>query len=522
MSKVITAKQAAELILDNCTVAAATIGLSGWPQEVGAAIGERFLETGHPKNITFIHSCTCGDHQDNRNGSNAIAYEGLVKRLICAHTGASIHMSRLVSEGKAECYLFPQGIFPQMYRSIAGGKPGVITKVGLHTFVDPRVEGGKGNHITTEDLVEVMEMDGEEWLRYKNFAPDVALLRGTCCDEKGNMTMDEEIAFMEMLSLASAVKNRGGTVICQVKYLATAGSLHPKAVKIPGALIDYIVVSSGVETHMQTQQTKYNPAFAGDLKVPAREIPALALDQRKVIARRAAMELRPGYLVNLGIGMPLGISSVVAEEGFTDDIILTTEAGGYGGTPAGGLDFGASYNAEAMIEHGAMFDLYDGGGLDITFLGMAQVDQSGNVNVSKLGNKLNGPGGFINISQNTRNVVFCGTFTNGVKVQVRGGKLKILEEGQNNKFVEEVMQITFSGKYAAQTKQNILFVTERCVFSLQDQKLVLTEVAPGIDVQTQILDLMPFAPKIAPNLKLMDAALFQERWGGLGNTLQKA
>ena len=504
MSKIITANEAAALIPDNCAIAAATQGLSGWPQDIGLAIGERFTQTGHPKNITLIHSSACGDHTDSLNGTSSLAYEGLVRRLICAHTGSALRMSRLVSENKAECYLFPQGIFPQMYRSVAGGKPGVITKVGLHTFVDPRVEGGKSNSITTEDLVELMEIDGEEWLRYKNFAPDVALLRGTCCDENGNMTMDEEIAFLEQLAIASAVKNRGGIVICQVKYIAPAGSLHPKAVKIPGSLIDYIVLNMAPQTHMQTQRTVYNPTFAGDVKIPIEKMPPLPLDARKIIVRRAARELKPGFLVNLGIGLPSEIATIVAEEGFADKITLTTEAGSFGGTPAFGLDFGACYNPDAIIENGAMFDLYDGGALDIAFLGMAQVDEYGNVNVSKLGNRLNGPGGFINISQNTKNVVFCGTFTDGAKTRITDGILEIIEEGKARKFVNKVTQITFSGKYAAQTGQNILFITERCVFKLLNQKLVLTEIAKGIDMKTQILDLMPFVPDISPDLKKMD------------------
>jgi len=497
MEKLITAARAADLIPDGCTVAAATQGLSGWPQDIALAIGERFVKTGHPKNITLIHSSACGDHTDSLNGTSALAYEGLVRRLICAHTGTAQRMSRLVSEDKAECYLFPQGIFPQMYRSVASGKPGVITKVGLYTFVDPRIEGGKSNSLTTEDLVELMEIDGEEWLRYKNFTPDVALLRGTCCDEKGNMTMDEEIAFLEQLAIAAAVKNRGGIVICQVKYLAKSGTLHPKSVKIPGKLIDYIVLNNDISNHMQTQRVTYSPAFAGDIKVPTEKIAPRPLDARTLIVRRAAREIKPGYLVNLGIGIP----SEIAPYAQGEDITMTTEAGSFGGTPAFGLDFGACYNADAIIENAAMFDLYDGGALDIAFLGIAQADRFGNVNVSKLGNRLNGPGGFINISQNTKNVVFCGTFTDGAKIEVNGDTIKILEEGKARKFVNEVAQITFSGKYAAQTGQNVLFITERCVFELKEQGLVLTEVAKGIDLQTQILDLMPFPPKVSASLK---------------------
>jgi len=478
--KLITAKQAVELIPDNCTIAAATQGLSGWPQEVALAIGERFVQSGHPKNITLIHSSACGDHTDSLNGTSSLAYDGLVRRLICAHTGTALRMSRLVTENKAECYLFPQGIFPKMYRS-----PGVITKVGLHTYVDPRIEGGKSNSITTEDLVKLVEIDGEEWLHYKNFTPDVALLRGTTSDEKGNITMDEEIAFLEQLAIASAVKNSGGIVICQVKYLAAAGSLHPKAVKIPGGLVDYIVLNTDIKMHMQTQQTKYNPAFAGDIKIPLEKIKPIPEDARRVIVSRAAAEIKPGMLVNLGIGIPSKIATILVD---SDDIILTTEAGSFGGTPAYGLDFGACYNPDAIIENGAMFDLYDGGALDIAFLGMAQVDQHGNVNVSKLGKRLNGPGGFINISQNTKKVVFCGTFTDGDKPR---------------KFVEEVAQITFSSKYASQTGQDVLFITERCVFQLKNQQLVLVEIASGIDLQSQILDLMPFRPGISPDLKEM-------------------
>ena len=519
MSKIITAQQAAELVFDGAVIAAATIGLSGWPQEVALAIGERFLKTGHPGKITLMHSCACGDHQDNRNGSSSIAYDGLVTRLICAHTSSAMYMVNLVAEEKAECYLLPQGIFPQMYRSVSGNKPGVITKVGLHTFVDPRIEGAKANSITTDDIIELMEIDGEEWLRYKNLVPDIALLRCTCCDEKGNMTMDEEIVFMEQLSLASAVKNRGGTVICQVKNIAAADSLHPKRVKIPAALIDYIVVATKPEYHMQTQQTLYSPAFSGDMRVPITELPRTPLDARKVINRRAAMELRKGAMVNLGKGVPEGVAHIVAEEGLAGSIILTTELGGYGGVPAGGLDFAATYNAEAILDHGSMFDLYDGGGLDIAFLGTAQVDRYGNVNVSKLGKNPIGPGGFINISQNTHHIVFCSTFTSGAKIRIAEGKLEIVQEGKNNKFVNDLMQITFSSKYAEQTGQFVLFVTERCVFRLNNQKLALTEVAPGIDMQTQVLDLLPFSPEISPDLKSMDAALFNETWGGLSGII---
>jgi propionate CoA-transferase len=512
MNKVITADQAAALLKDGDTVLWTTAGLSGFCEEVAIALEKRFKETASPCNLTLAHDCGCGDMKTR--GMNHFAYEGLVKRLISGHTGQAPAMGQLIYENKIEAYLLPQGVMAHLWRQIAGKRPGVITKVGLGTYVDPRLEGGKASPRTTEDLVKVIELEGEEWLLYKPFPVSVAVIRGTTADEKGNLTMDKEGLLLEALPMAQAVKNSGGIVIAQVEYVAKANSLHPKAVKVPGVLVDYIVVAKP-ENHMQTIGTVYNPALSGDTKVPLGSLPPLAFDARKIIARRAAMELKPNTIINLGIGVPDGIGSVAAEEGIAGLLTLTTELGTYGGMPASGADFATAYNAEAIIEHEAQFDFYDGGGLDGAFLGLAQTDAEGNLNVSKFGTKVVGAGGFINISQNSKKVVFCGTFTNGAEVSFAGGKVAVLKEGKTKKFVNKVDQITFSGKYAQKTGLTVLFITERAVFTLEEGLLTLIEIAPGVDLEKDILAAMEFRPRISPALKEMPAEIFQEQWGNL-------
>lgn len=518
-NKVISASQAAALIKDGSTLAASAFGLAGWAEEVAIAIKERFLETGHPKDLTIVHATAIGDHKEK--GMHHLGYEGLVKRWIGGHVGAAPSMAKIIEENKIEAYNLPQGVIVQLYREIASGRPGLITKVGMGTFVDPRLEGGKMSDKTKEDIVKVVELEGEEWLFYKTFPIDVALIRGTVADENGNLTMDKEGLLMEALPLAQATKNSGGIVIAQVEYVAQAKSLHPKKIKVPGILVDYIVVAKP-ENHFQTQQTLYNPSFSGDVKVPLEGIPRLPLDERKVIARRCAMELIPGAIINLGVGMPTGVSSVAAEEGVSEQMILTTEAGTIGGVPGGGLDFGHSYNAEAIIEHHSQFDFYDGGGLDITFLGLAQADKYGNVNVSKFGTRVTGCGGFINISQCAKKVVYCGTFTaGGLKVEVSDGKLKIIQEGKYKKFLEQVQQVTFSGSFADEIGQDVLYVTERAVFKLLDGQLTLIEVAPGIDPERDIFPNMGFKPNISPQLKEMPVEIFQSEWGKLKQIIKR-
>ncbi|MBB3139634.1 malonate decarboxylase subunit alpha [Halomonas organivorans] len=519
MSKIIDSSTAAALIQDGDTVAWTTAGLCGFAEAVAAALETRFLDSGSPRDLTVAHSCGCGDGKTR--GMNHLGHAGLVKRLVSGHTGQAPRMGELIRENLIEGYLLPQGVMAHLWRHIAGGKPGVISKVGLGTFVDPRLEGGKANTAAEEDLVKCLELEGEEWLLYRTFPMDVAVIRATTADERGNLSLEREAIFLEQLSMAQAAKNSGGIVIAQVEYLAKQGSLHPQRVKVPGDLVDYVVVAEP-EQHMQTMATGYNPALSGDLKVPLGGIAPMPLDPRKVIARRAAMELVPGGMVNLGIGMPEGVSSVAAEEGVSDLMTLTTELGTYGGVPASGGDFATSWNAEAIIDHGYQFDFYDGGGLDVCFLGLAQTDHEGNLNVSKFGDKVVGPGGFINISQNARKVVFCGTFTNGGEVMVEDGRLAIRRESHRRKFVQRVDQVTFSGRYAREVGKPVLFVTERCVFELIDGEITLTEVAPGLDIERDILAAMDFVPRIADELREMPHELFQPQWGGLRERLTVA
>ncbi|MBP2665613.1 MAG: coenzyme transferase [Firmicutes bacterium] len=512
MAKVITADEAAAIIKDGSTVLWTTAGLCGFAEEIAMAVEKRFLETGYPRQITAVHDCGCGEGKIK--GMNRLGYEGLVKRIISGHIGQAPRMGQLILENKVEAYLMPQGVLAHLWRQIAGKKPGVITKVGMGTYVDPRLEGGKGNAKTTEDLVKVIELEGEEWLMFKKFPVDMAIIRGTTADEKGNLTMEKEALFLESLPMAQAVKNSGGIVIAQVEYLAKAGTMHPKQVKVPGVLVDYVVVAKP-ENHMQTMGTYFNPALSGDVKMPLASLQPLPFDARKIVARRAAMELMPNTIINLGIGMPDGVGSIAAEEGITELLTLTTELGTYGGMPASGADFATAYNAEAIIEHEAQFDFYDGGGLDTCFLGLAQTDKNGNLNVSKFGAKMVGAGGFINISQNAKKVVFCGTFTNGAEISLEGGQVTILKEGKNKKFIDKIDQVTFSGHYAQQTNQPVLYVTERAVFTLEDGELTLIEIAPGVDLEKDILGAMEFKPRISQNLKEMPPAIFRPEWGQL-------
>lgn len=519
MSKIISASEAAQLINDNdAVVTSASSGLAGLPEEILVAIGERYKKEQHPKNITFIHSSGIGNNTEGR-GADHIAHEGLVKRIISGHPGFSHRMARFIAEGKVEAYLLPQGVMAQLWRATAGKRPGLITKVGLNTYVDPRIQGAKANDRTTEDIIDVVELNGEEWLHYQNLPADVAIIRGTTADENGNISTEREVAHFEILPVAIAAKNNGGIVIAQVEHVAEANTLKPKDIRVPGVLVDYIVVGTK-KYHQQTMRTEYNPALSAEMRVPLDLIEPMPLTPRKVIARRAAMELEPNSVVNLGIGMPDGISSVAVEEGVSDEMTLTVEFGIFGGFPAVGLDFGASYNAQAYIDHASMFDFYDGGGLDVAFLGMAQLDQYGNVNVSQLGSKVIGPGGFINISQSSKKVVFMGTFMVGAEIEIKDNELRIVKEGRESKIIKEVEQITFSGKFAADHQLPVLFVTERAVFDIKNHRLRLIEVAPGIDIEKDILSLMDFKPLIADDVKEMEVSIFGEHWGGLKSMIE--
>ncbi|MEM3713109.1 MAG: acyl CoA:acetate/3-ketoacid CoA transferase [Thermoproteota archaeon] len=493
-----------------------TIGLTGFtganfPEEVILALRDRFLTTGNPRNLTIVTAAGTGDGSGNR-GIDLIAYEGLIKRLIFSHCGLLPRISRLIVENKILAYNFPQGVISQLFREIAGRRPGLITKIGLYTYVDPRIEGGKVNDLTkdSEDLVQIILLNGEEYLLYKSFPINVGIIRGTTADEAGNISMEREGFTLENLSIAQAAKNSGGIVIAQVERVAKRGSLPSRMVKIPGIFVDYVVVAKP-EHHWQSAVEPYNPAISGEIKIPLERIRAESLNERKIIGRRALMELRPNYVVNLGIGIPESVSEVAAEEGVSDLFTLTVESGIVGGVPLGGKYFGLGVNFDAIIDQQYMFDFYDGGGLDIAFLGFAQVDEKGNVNVSKFGGRYVGCGGFINISQSTRKVVFCGTFTaGGLVTEVKNGKLKIIKEGAFKKFVKSVEHITFSGEYASKQNKEVMFITERAVFKLGKRTLILKEIAPGIDIDRDILENMDFKVEIPDEVKFMDERIFRE------------
>lgn len=524
--KIVSALDAVKLIHAGNTIATGGFVGIGVPEALLMALEQHFLASkdadtalNGPRDLTLMYAAGQGDGQ--QKGLNHLGHAGLLRRVIGGHWGLVPGIQKLAIENKIEAYNLPQGVISQLYRDIAAKRPGHLTRVGLGTFVDPRHGGGKLNERTKEELVQLLTIHGEECLLYQAMPIDVALIRATTADPDGNLTMEREALTLEMLALAMAAHNSGGIVIAQVERIAERDSLNPRQVKVPGILVDCVVLAEP-EQHWQTFAQAYNPAYSGELRVPLSHQKPMALDERKIIARRAALELSANSVVNLGIGMPEGVAGVAQEERIFDLLTLTTEPGVIGGIPAGGLNFGAGMNTHAIIDQPYQFDFYDGGGLDIAFLGLAEADQAGNVNVSKFGSRLAGAGGFINISQSAKKVVFVGAFCSGKQsLQIKNGQAQIaIGAGAGAcKFVNAVQHLTFSGRHAAKAGKTVLYITERAVFKLTPDGVELIEIAPGLDLERDLLAHMGFRPHIAPDLCKMDARIFSLEPMGLREIL---
>jgi propionate CoA-transferase len=519
VTRVIDVEDAVRLVPDGATL---LVGGSGAghavPQRFIDALAEAYRSEGRPRDLTTVRVVGIGDFADR--GFSQLALPGLMRRTIGSNIGNEPRLGELVERNEIEAYSFPQGVLSLLCREIAGGRPGLLTHIGLGTYVDPRHTGGKQNARTTEDLVEVVTARGREWLLYHAFGVDVAVIRGSTADLDGNLTMQDEAVEGEMLHMAMAARNSGGIVIAQVRELAAPGSLPMRDVRVPGALVDYVYVDPA---QTQTYITGHSPYYAGALRRPAGAVPAPPLDVRKIIARRSLLEFEPGAVCNLGFGISQGIGAIAFEEGIADRLVLTVEQGIFGGVPVAGNEGGAGFNFQAMIPQPAMFDFYDGGGLDVASLSFAEVDRHGNVNVHAFEGRVRGPGGFPNISARTRKICFVGTLTaRGLDVAAEDGRLVIRHEGALPKFVEEVREVSFSGDMARRNGQEVRFVTERAVFALRAEGVTLIEVAEGVDVQRDVVERMGFAPIVPDTVGTIDPRVYAAGPMGLAETLGRA
>ena len=512
--KVISAKEAASLIKDGDTLGIQGIITASTPVDLMEAVRDRYVETQSPKGITVFHVSGIGD--GNEGGMNMFAYEGLIGKLICGHIGTSPKLFPLIRANKFPTFVVPQGVLTQLTRAIGAKRPGVVTSVGLKTFADPRVEGCRANKAAMElaedeGVVEVLKIKDKDYLLYKSFPVNVCFIKATTADVNGNLSIEKEAVRLSSLELALATKNSGGIVIAQVERLTDAHTIKPHHVVVPGVLVDYVVIASEVGRRQFFAVPEFHPEWCGETRIPLDHIPPAKLSERKICGRRAALELKAGYVVNLGIGMPEAVAAVAAEEGLSSKIILTIEAGSFGGVPESGLAITASTNVESIISHADMFIFYDGGGIDLAVLGAAEIDKQGNVNVSKFDGRTVGPGGFVNITQSTHKIVFVCSFMAGkTMLEIKNGQLGIIEEGKASKFVEKVEQITFSGEYANDTGKEVLYVTERAVFRLTPDGVELIEIAPGVDLEKDVLSRMAFQPLISKQLKKMDPRIFTD------------
>lgn len=507
-SKIMSAEEAAMLVKSGDTVLLSGFVSMCYPKHIAGAVIERFVKTGEPNSLHLLAPV-------GMSWSDLWAREGLVKKLTTCHVGLTPNMVKLINANKVEVYILPFGPITHIVRSAAGRKPGILSRIGLGTFVDPRYGAGKMNTCSHDEISNIQIIDGEEYIFYRNCPVDVVLLRGTTADERGNITVEKEAMIIDLASEAAAAKANGGIVIAQVERITKAGTLNPKDVRLPGILVDAIVVAKP-EDHWQSAVDAFNPSLSGQIKLPLAAMPKMSFSERKIINRRAVMEFVSGGVLNQGIGMPEGLGPVATEEGIADEMTINIESGCIGGVMQGGLLFGATINPEAQLDITLNFDILDSGVLDLTVLGLAEVDQYGNVNVSKFGPRVVGPGGFIDMTQSAKKIVFCGTFTaGGLKIAVENGELNVLKEGSHIKFLQDVEQITFSAEYARKFQQKVLYVTERAVFELRKEGITLVEIAPGIDIEKDILPHMGFRPCIADDLKKMDSRIFAEEPMGI-------
>jgi propionate CoA-transferase len=521
--KHLSLEEAAALIPNGAVITISSSSGLGCPDAMLRAIGERFAATGEPRDLTTIHPIAAGDMYGIQ-GIDHLARPGLLKRVIAGSlpSGPSSMPSPLIWQmidgNQVEAYNLPSGILFHMHREAAAQRPGILTKVGMDTFVDPRRCGGRMNQITTEELVRVVEFDGEEWLYFQAIAPQVAIVRGTTADEYGNISMEHEGAYLGAMDQALAAHNNGGIVIAQVKRLAAGGSLRPQMVRIPGVVVDYVVLDPDQK---QTTQTGYDPAISGEITNPVSTFTGVEWGVEKVIARRAALELCEGDAVNLGFGISALVPRILLEEGLADAVTWVIEQGAVGGMPLLGFQFGCAANAQAIVASPDQFTYFQGGGFDRSMLSFMQVDQNGSVNVSRLAARPHvtaGAGGFIDITARARNIVFCGNFTaGGLKLAVEDGQLHIQKEGQSRKFVPEVEHVTFSGRRAREQGQRAVYVTERCVITLEPEGLTVIEIAPGVDLNRDVLAQAEIPLRVSADLRHMDARLFQP--GPMGLTL---
>jgi propionate CoA-transferase len=516
-ARIVSAEEAVAMISDGSTVAIGGTGPVLEPDKLLDALEQRFLREAHPRNLTIFSPMLPGDRA-GVGGLNAVAHEGMLARIIGASFSASRHPKLLdmIRAEKCEGYVVGMGTMVQLLTSAAARKPGVWTTVGIGSFLDPRVEGGRMNERSRDATATVESVRGQEYLFYPTVRLDVAIIRGTTADENGYISFEEEPNLLGMAEIAAATKACGGKVLVQVKRIARANSLDPRLVRIPGALVDAIVVNpaqSQLSPAMSDPLHGWNPSLAGSMKADLKRVIPLKDVGARVMMRRALLELRPGDVINLGVGAATNLPRIALEEDILDKVVFTNEHGVFGGLMASALggSFVPALNADAIMDSVFQFNFYESGGLDVTFLGVGQIDAEGNVNVSKFSGEWNGAGGFNSIIERTPRLVFCGSLTaGGLQLAIDGGKLKIVREGKHNKFVQRVEQITLNAPRARAQGQEVLYITERAVFRLDEVGPLLTEIAPGIDPAKHIQPFLAFPLRQSKDLKVMDPRIFAE------------